>query len=147
MLGQNFKNLYPTGLTTGNKLRIWYQDSYQHMLHKPFLVWSPHIVKDVNLLETVQKCATRWELHNYFFLVPFPWHMLYVALTYIVCYLWLFIIWDIYHNSSKPFLNYFTCNTIPTLSYTLFLVPPPSTIEDILCVCLLHLEQTSYWFV
>ena len=118
-----------------------YKAIVRPLLEYACVVWSPHTVKDVILLEAVQRHAARWACGSHWDPTTCSW-----SISHDVCYQMLHLptlcvrrdylsvcaLQDIRHNGSDPFLfqtSYIVATYVqhymPTRSH--FLVPPPST--------------------
>ena len=102
------------------------------------VVWCPHTIKDINLLEAVQRRAARWACNNRWDPVTFTWSVSSEDCYRRLClpplcvrrdYLSVCTLQDIRHTNTISFPTYCTYNIMPTRSHVLTLIPPSSTIN------------------
>ena len=126
-----------------------YKAIVRPLLEYACVVWSPHAVKDINLLEAVQKraawcvCGSRWNQTTHSWSIPHDVCYRKLCLPSLSArrdYLSVCALQDIRHADSMKLSNYCTNNTMPTRSHHLILIPPPSSINArqysyFVCVC------------
>ena len=115
-----------------------YKAIVRPLLEYACVVWFPHAVKDVNLLEAVQRRAARWVCGSRWNQTMHSWSIPHDVCYRKLClpslsarrdYLSVCALQDIRHAGSIKSSNYCTYNTIPTRSHHLTIIPPPSSIN------------------
>ena len=110
-----------------------YKAIVRPLLEYACVVWSPHAVKDVNLLEAIQRraaqwvCGSRWNQTTHSWSIPHDVCYRKLCLPSLSArrdYLSVCALQDIRHAGSIKFSNYCTYNTMPTRSHHLTLIPP-----------------------